>query len=363
MKIFVRYCVIAAILACMAGRLVGEEIKASVTSNRVNVRGQATLESEVITQLHSGETVIIVEQIAVEKPAPGEPTNWAKILLPSNTPVWISTLFVDAATKTVKAAKLNVRAGPGEQFSVVARLVKGDTVREIRTVDDWMEIEPPAGTVGYVAAELLNLGSAAKPPAVAKTDEKPAQVEKPKEMVKAETPKPVEPVPITVVETINTEPPPAIATDLKRKPAGEAKPKLTVEPIVAPPPVVTPPPTVIPPAPKPEPVVAKPAPAPVPEPVIAPAPPAKSSSEEPAPKRIVEREGIVKRAWSIQAPSGFALVNETTSQTINYLYASDTGLQLKYYLGKRIRITGQESLDSRWARTPLISIQTLETIP
>jgi hypothetical protein len=353
MKIFVRI-LTAACLAAVSSAARAEELPATVKGDRVNVRGRATLDSEAITQLRTGETVIVIEQITLPKPGPGEPTNWARILLPANTPVWVSTLFLDPETKTVKGTKLNVRAGPGERFSVVGQLAKGDKVREIRTLEDWMEIEPPPGTYAFVAADLLDLKAPLKTPELAaKKDDKPAVPAPTPEPVKVEPPKPPEPAPITKVETVPSEPVPPVAGDIKPKPS--VKPVTPApEPIVAPPPVVvTPPPVVVTPAPKPV----------VPDPVVAPAPPVKPAVEEPPPKRVVEREGVVKRTWSIQAPTPYALVDTTTGQIINYLYTSDTGLQLKYYLGQRIRVSGPEALDSRWPKTPLLTIQTLQTQP
>lgn len=349
MKTFARLALIATCLAGLTLAATAQERQATLKGDRVNVRGRAALDSEVITQLREGEKITVLEEVTLEKPGPGEPAKWSRILLPSNTPVWVSTLFLDKETKTVTATKLNIRSGPGEQFSVVNQLLKGDKPREIRTVGDWMEIEPPTGTYAFVASDLLNFDEPAKPaePVVA---EKPAA---PKEMAKAPVVQP--PPPVLTVETIVAEPPPIVVADSKPKPAIPAK----VEP-----PVVVPVPEPVTPAPieaapPKAPVVV--APVVVAEPVVAPAPP-KSVAEEPPPKRIVQREGIVRRTWSIQAPSSYALEDAITKQVINYLYTADTGLELKYYIGETIRISGQESLDRRWTKTPLITIQTLEVL-
>ncbi|MBI3192485.1 MAG: SH3 domain-containing protein, partial [Pedosphaera parvula] len=166
---------IAVALAVFTGAQAVAEELATLKADRVNVRGEATLNGEVITQLRQGEKVTVLEEITVEKPKPGEPAKWARILLPSNTPVWIHTLFLDPETKTVKASRLNVRSGPGENFSVLCRLEQGATVKEIRTVGHWMEIEPPATASAYVAAEYLEKTAApAKPADMVIAESKPA---------------------------------------------------------------------------------------------------------------------------------------------------------------------------------------------
>src|SRR5256885_4796615 len=106
-----------------------------VQQDRVNVRGQPTLGGEVITQLRKGEAVTILEEIPVKSPKPGEPEKWLRISMPANTPVWVYAPLIEPANKTVTSKKMNVRAGPGENFSVVGRLEKGDVVKEIRIVD------------------------------------------------------------------------------------------------------------------------------------------------------------------------------------------------------------------------------------
>ena len=50
-----------------------------------------------------------------------------------------------ARGETAGAQPLNLRAGPGENFSIVGRIDRGTPVKEIRTEKSWMEIEAPAG--------------------------------------------------------------------------------------------------------------------------------------------------------------------------------------------------------------------------
>jgi hypothetical protein len=313
----------------------------------VNVRGQANVGSEVVTQLRKGEPVIVIDEISVEKPKPGDPAKWLKIVMPTNTPVWVNATFL--TNHVVMPKVLNIRSGPGEQFSVIGRLDRDATVQEIRVVENWMEIIAPTNTFAFVAADLIERTNA--PAAVAKTEAAPAKPAEP-----APTPVVVPapaPAPAPVTETVKVEPTPAPAPVVDNAP----KPIVVAE---------------AKPAPAPEPVAPAPAPAPVVIPVPAPAapkaPPADVviqpiPSDVPGPKRVVTREGVVRRSISIQAPSAFRLANPETGDTLNYLYAGDTGLQIKYYLGKRIRVSGEEVVDARWVGTPVVTIQTLEPLP
>src|SRR5262245_16590330 len=93
-----------------------------VKKDRVNVRGQANVKSEVITQLHKGEAVNVLEEIPVKKPKKGEPAAWLRIQLPANTPVWVYAPYIEADAKTVNIKRVNIRSGPGENFSIIGRL-------------------------------------------------------------------------------------------------------------------------------------------------------------------------------------------------------------------------------------------------
>ena len=137
---------------------------AEVTAN-INARGQAGLKGEVITHLKKGETVTVLGQINLDKHKASEPAQWAKIALPSTTHVWVNSKYVDATSKTVSAKKLNLRAGPGENFSVLGVIERGTAVNQISTKDDWMQIDPPANSYAFVAAMYLKQEAPAPAPA------------------------------------------------------------------------------------------------------------------------------------------------------------------------------------------------------
>ena len=300
---------------------------AVVSQPNVNVRGKAAINSEVITRLKRGDRVTVLALVE-KKAKEDEPGKWAKVALPTNAAVWVNASFINAGDKTVMPKKLNLRSGPGENYSVVGDLPKGAAIKEIETKGDWMKIEPPASAYGFVAAHLLSsapAASATPPPMVV------AAIEPPK------------PPPTETVVAAPIVPVPAAEPVVPR-----------ANPPVAPPPAVTPPPVTPPPPAPPAETVATPTPAPA-----APAQPV----EEILVKRIVSREGVVKRTGSIQAPTYFALQSLDTGKMINYLYSPSTNVVLKDLMGKRILVTGEEVLDERWPNTPVINVDTLQAVP
>ncbi|MGA2242618.1 MAG: SH3 domain-containing protein [Verrucomicrobiota bacterium] len=135
---------------------------AEVTAN-INARGQAGLKGEVVAHLKKGETVTVLDQINLDKHKVNEPAQWAKIALPSSTHVWVNSRFIDAASKTVSVKKLNMRGGPGENYSVLGVIERGTAVNEISTKGDWMQIDPPGNSYAFVAAMYLKQEAQAAP--------------------------------------------------------------------------------------------------------------------------------------------------------------------------------------------------------
>ncbi len=95
-----------------------------------------------------------------------------------------------------------------------------------------------------------------------------------------------------------------------------------------------------------------------PAPAVAPEEP----KEEQLVKRVISREGVVKRSVSIQAPSYFVLESLDTGKTINYLHSTTTNLVLKDFRDQRIVVTGEEQLDERWPNTPVIYVESVQPV-
>ena len=287
----------------------GAEEVAVVKGDRVRVRAQATLKSEVITLLKKGETVTVLEEIAAKQHKRGEPANWARIQLPPNTPVWVYAPYIETTNNTVNIKRLNLRAGPGEKYSIIGRIERGLTVKQIRTTDNWMEIEAPTNAYAFVAAELLEKSAAPAPAELAANTSKAA---------------PTQPPP--TVEFVKPETAPAVASEPVPAPT-QAAPPATQPPGLAPQPAPT---TVVEAAP---------------------------------PKRVVIREGTVVISRSIQAPTSYGLENRESRRTVNYLHSESEDINLKRFAGKKVIVTGEELIDQRWVNTPIIEVESIRLVP
>jgi uncharacterized protein YgiM (DUF1202 family) len=127
--------------------------QAEVNATDLTVRGQAGLKGEMVTHLHKGDTVTVLEQINLSKHEAGEPSQWAKISFPTNAQLWVDSKYIKDGV--VSAKKLNLRAGHGENYSVVGVIEQGTQINAIETKGNWIKIAPPAGAYAFVAARYL----------------------------------------------------------------------------------------------------------------------------------------------------------------------------------------------------------------
>jgi SH3-like domain-containing protein len=343
---------LSASCAAMAQPAKTTEKPAVANTDRVNVRAQASIFSEVVTQLHKGDPVTILEEITVES-APGDaPDRWARIRMPDNTPVWVFGNFIDPSSKRVTANRLNLRAGPGENYSVLGRIERGAVVNEIRSEHGWIEIETPASAFAFVALDLLDPAA----PTLSRTPTQPAEAS-PEQPARESSPPPA------ALESIPGE---RSAPEISSAPPADTRqpqPLLdeagdVIEPYPLRDETLTPPLLSTP-------IRALPAPLadPIPGPAIEPLAPIPAESAAAPQRRIVRREGIVRSTISIQAPTYFELISPETRKTINYLHNSDPDIRLKDFRGRTIVVTGEEGIDPRWPKIPVIEIETLHFAP
>ena len=238
--------------------------QAVVVASNVNVRGQAKLKSEVVTQITKGQSVTVLEEIVRNDSGPDEPSAWAKITLPPGAHVWINSSFINATNKTVLPEKLNLRSGPGENYSVIGILQRGDALKEVTTQGDWTEIEAPASAYAFVATQYLKQEASAPP-----------------------TPTPAPPEPPPTPKTVAVAPPVAPAAQPPPAQAVSTPPPAGGRPT---PPAQWTPPPVARPSQKPA-VAAAPAPTPEPAPAAAVQSTAKPVLTAPPP---VDPEAIAK---------------------------------------------------------------------
>jgi uncharacterized protein YgiM (DUF1202 family) len=303
---------------------------AEVFVSNLNVRGQAGLKGEVVAHLQKGDTVTVLSQINLDTHKADEPAQWAKIALPSDSPVWVRSSFINEADKTVSPKKLNLRAGPSEDYSVVGVLDRGTVVNELGSKGEWIKIAAPTNSFGFVAAMYLKQEASGNVPGNPSPSTETGLTADTNNLPTTPTTVP-EPAPI-----MNQTPPPA--ETLPPPPANTSS--------------LLPPPIGSQNANAPEPSAASQPPIPAPA----------DTNLLPPPPRIVTHEGYVRDSISLVAPTYYELYSPSTDRAIDYLHSTSTNLDLSRYNGFQIIVTGEEGLDARWKDTPVLTIQRIYVV-
>lgn len=84
----------------------------------------------------------------------GKRYSWYKIILPKYAYLYIAKDLVipekDVKTGAVAGVNVNLRAGPGGNYSVVSQISKPEKVKIISDTGEWFKIEPPENTTGWI---------------------------------------------------------------------------------------------------------------------------------------------------------------------------------------------------------------------
>ena len=145
----------------------------SITANKVNARGRATVFSYPVFSFNKDEPVLVLGEVTLPTPKAGDPRKWLRIQVPANVALFVHKDYiinirpmqvpgpndqpVNIKVGDVKASQLNVRAGPGEKFPKLGRIPKGATVQltDRPAQGSWMEILAPETTEVFVSAQYV----------------------------------------------------------------------------------------------------------------------------------------------------------------------------------------------------------------
>ena len=120
-----------------------------VSAQDVNIRSGPHLNFEILGKLEKDRTVVVV----------GKKDDWLKIKLPKSFSLFISSKFVqvepNATSGIVTSNRVNVRARPDPNSTVIVQLNKGDIIH-IRTLsNNWFKIMPPVDSLAWINENFI----------------------------------------------------------------------------------------------------------------------------------------------------------------------------------------------------------------
>lgn len=328
---------------------------AVVKADRVALRAEPSNKAERLPNtLKKGTAVNVLSEVEDPKAKGNETRRWAQIELPPSVGVWVAAALVDEKSSTIKSRGANLRSGPGKNFSRIGSIDKGASVKSIRTVDGWTQIEPPPSATAYVPAELLEKGGTAKPAAVAAAATPAARQGRPAPLANrapapAGDPAPARPLMAQSAPAPNPTPARRVV-ETAAEPARPAPAIVQTEP--APPPVAS------------NPVFTAPPQTPPPAPVYS--APARltqthSTTNWIETKRKVFRQGTLVASLNPKAPAGYVLLSKRKSEgMINYIYTDNPEINVRKFVNKNVLVAGEEWVDPEHKKTPIVVVESIE---
>lgn len=138
---------------------------AEVTADKVRVRAGQNENFEELGLIGRGEKVVVV----------GQSYDWLKIKLPTSAQGYIHSSLIqelEGGEGLVKGNRVNVRARPRSNASIIGSLDRGTAIRVQERKDDWFRIEPIEGCSGWMKGSFLRFVSKEIPPPVIVTTAK-----------------------------------------------------------------------------------------------------------------------------------------------------------------------------------------------
>ena len=182
--------------ACFASYGLGQNslpVKVRVLKDNTNLRAKPALNVEVVGQVSANQELTIKSM----------DLEWVEVVTPTNIDFWMLGDYLKDGVVVCRQT-VNVRAGPGINFSIVGQLTNGAKVEVRGNLADWIKLAPPGGCSLWVSRPLVEIVPPTPVLPVRLSPARPPVVESPGGTIQAEAKKPEE----------RTAPSPAPATNL-----------------------------------------------------------------------------------------------------------------------------------------------------
>ncbi|OUO44525.1 SH3 domain-containing C40 family peptidase [Flavonifractor sp. An306] len=146
---------VAVSAVCVVGASAASVGAGTVNTDALRLREEANSSSTILATASKGDVVVILEE---------ESNGWYKVDYKS-VEGYMSADYLDVSTKAdvtigyglveTDGSPLNVRSGPGTDYSKVTSLNDGAVVTIVGIDNGWYKIKTSGGSVGYVSSEYM----------------------------------------------------------------------------------------------------------------------------------------------------------------------------------------------------------------
>jgi uncharacterized protein YraI len=104
----------------------------------------------------------------------GKTNDWVAVQAPESLNFWVAGDYIQNGI--VVPAKLNVRSGPSQNYTVVAVVMKDDSVSLRGEFNEWIKIAPPAGSRVWISEKYVEMIEPPKPEPVVEPEPEPEPI-------------------------------------------------------------------------------------------------------------------------------------------------------------------------------------------
>jgi len=122
---------------------------AEVNSNNINIRSDATVNSEVVCSVNKGTYLYVLK----------ESYGWYKVRLPKNAPSFINTSLVsplESKPNKVTKERVNIRLRPEQSSPIIGNADKDEIITIYSQEGQWYKIEPVDNSYGWMNKKFVN---------------------------------------------------------------------------------------------------------------------------------------------------------------------------------------------------------------
>jgi len=123
--------------------------KAEVNNNNINIRSDATVNSEVICSVNKGVYLYVLK----------ESYGWYKVRLPKNAPSFINKNLVsplEPKPNKVTKENINIRLRPNQSSPIIGKADKDEIITIFSEEGQWYKIEPVENSYGWINKKFVN---------------------------------------------------------------------------------------------------------------------------------------------------------------------------------------------------------------
>jgi len=171
---------IIALVSLISINLIGEPMKMKVNGDNVNLRAGADSNKEVVCQASYDDILYAAGK--------DESGKWFRVLPPKGTKLYVYEKLIQDGKVSVKT--LNVRSGPGINYTKMGEVLRGQDVKVIDQRNEWLAIVPPDNCYLWISTDYLEPIVVKKVTPVKKVAT-PTKVASPKKTKIAKPPAPV----------------------------------------------------------------------------------------------------------------------------------------------------------------------------